>query len=120
MDDLEPYESLEELSEIELESEEITENDDYTLDDQEEVYSLEDEPSSEVKLTSPKKTRRKKIVIPPEAHPLEAFMIAKEFEWGHLTGITKLSKEELLGIIRGDVPTEYQKKRIRLTTGVKL
>ena len=117
MEDLEPYDSLEELNDLTLESEEIGVNDDYEVDDQEDLRTSE-EPRAEVIQTSPKKIRRKKIVIPPNAHPLEAFMISKEFEWGDLTGITKLSKETLLGIIRGDEPTEYERSRVRLTTGV--
>ncbi|SFL65707.1 hypothetical protein [Pelosinus propionicus] len=113
-DDEEVTDSMEEsLDELrELESEEITANDDYNLDDQENL-------SSEVILT-PKKTRRKKLVIPLSATPLEVFMLTYDFTIAEVASVTKLSQDTLLDIIRGDMPTEYQKQRVRLTTGVKL
>ncbi|SFM24532.1 hypothetical protein [Pelosinus propionicus] len=104
-------ESLDELRE--LESEEITANDDYNFDDQEEL-------SAEVAVTPPKKTRRNKPIIPLSATPLEVFMLTYDFTIAEVASVTKLSQDTLLDIIRGDMPTEYQKQRVRLTTGVKL
>lgn len=67
------------------------------------------------------KSKRRKIPdIPANAHPLEVFMITKEFAMGELESITGISKELLISFIKGSTPSEEQQKRIRLTTGVIL
>ena len=123
-DDFEDFESLEEFNEKTLQQEDNNEDIDLPLEELEFSEITEAKAKAKKPMLQgakvPRKPRRKKAVIPPEATPLEVFMLEKEFDWGHLTGITKLSKEELLGIIRGDMPTEYQRNRIRLTTGVRL
>jgi hypothetical protein len=115
MEDFEDFESLDELNDKTLQQE----ND---LDQDMESSEIADEAKKPVLrgVKVPRKPRRKKVVIPPEATPLEVFMLEKEFHMGELTAITKLTKEELLDIIRGDMPTEHQRNRIRLTTGVRL
>lgn len=67
-----------------------------------------------------KRGQRKKLEIPANAHPLEVFMITKEFAMGELESITGISKKVLVSFINGGTPTEEQQKRIRLTTGVIL
>lgn len=122
LDDFEDLESLDEINEKTLQQEGDNEGidspleDQYEPEEQEDLETVEDEIEEPLPPKKPRKLR--KPVISPDTHPLEAFMITKEFEWGEVTTITKLSKEELLGIIRGDMPTEYQRNRIRLTTGV--
>jgi len=65
-----------------------------------------------------RKSRKKAIVIPEDATPLEVFMLTKDFTIAQVSSITLIPKDILLGIIKGNEPTEEQRRRIRLTTGV--
>lgn len=127
LDELREYELYEEQDEEEhWDTGNHNEDEDQTeeLDEPLELEEIEEAEVSLISEKSPRRPRKRKLVIPPNAHPLEVFMLTCEFKyewgWGDLTGITKLSKETLLDIIRGDEPTEYERSRIRLTTGVKL
>ena len=103
----EPLESLEYLEEAEVADE-----------DQEDLWVqeyAEPEPKNTVR-----KPRKKKIIIPSNTHPIEIFMLTKDFGWGELTGISGLAKEVLVGIIRGDAVTDDVRKRLRVTTGIIL
>jgi len=112
-------EELEDFEDDYMEDKEIEDND----EPQEEQWEQQEDEEPEDPKLKPKKTIRKpkkKLVIPDNAHPLEVFLLTYDFGWGELIGITSLSKELLLGIIRGDTITKEVQQRIRLTTGVKL
>jgi len=94
---------------------EIEEEPKYVIDESEDDLW---EPEPTQKKPVKRRTPKKKIVIPPNAHPIEIFMLTKDFQWGHITGITGLTKDVLVGTIRGDVVAESARQRLRLTTGI--
>ena len=47
-------------------------------------------------------------------------MITKNFTIAELEAITGIAKDVLLGFIKGNEPTEEQRRKIQLTTGVIL
>ena len=112
------------MDETELDLDEPTEElNEYHLEHEETEDELWEEQEMTPKVAISKKTirkPRKKVIIPPNAHPLEVFMLTYDFQWGEVVSVTGISKEVLLGIIRGDAVTEQQRQRIRLTTGVKV
>lgn len=78
---------------------------------------------AEVILTSPKTkkgTKKAKVIIPEGSHPLIAFMISREFTIAEIESLTKIPKDVLLGIIKGDEVKPQERSRIRLVTGVRV
>lgn len=109
------------MDETELDFEESLEMFPDELEDSQEVVDEHEDDLWEPEPTqksSERRTSKKKIVIPPNAHPIEIFMLTKDFQWGHITGISGLAKDVLVDIIRGDAVTEDVRKRLRLTTGI--
>lgn len=65
--------------------------------------------------------KRKTIVIPEGAHPITAWRLTKDFMQGELSTLLKFDRKILEAIECGiQEPTEQQKYRIRLITGIKI
>lgn len=109
------------MDETELDFEDTMNEVEESFEEPEYIIETPDESEDDLWEPPPKKQRRtprKKVVIPPEAHPIERFMLMYDFQWGEVISMTMLSKETLIGIIRGDAVTDEQRSRLRLTTGV--
>lgn len=104
------------MEETELDFEESLEG----IGEQEEAYESWDQELSPVEIPVKRRTRKKKLVIPEGAHPIEVFCLTKDFTIAEVAGISKLHLSEILEIIKGDIPTDNQRKRLRLTTGITL
>lgn len=64
--------------------------------------------------------RRKTPVIPEGLHPVAAFRFKHEFTQAELSSLLKFDRSILAAIEEGSEPTEEQRKRIRIITGIVL